>query len=459
MRDPGIKPRPMIDFKEFERRLHQPSLTNDRDGAQIAELLRIIGGPNEPPRTPFEPKSHESAEARHDTGGLGDRKGEPDGQQSAINGGFAAIAAGLLNGTPPHTALPPGTEMSNAEAKRTNTEVPLISGDFAAIEAGLLGAQREQTGAIVSESGVPNAFPEVDLGSERWLGQDKTPASLHTAASGRQIRSRRRLYALAAIVIVGVAGTIVSFGLKNSFSNMPETAMIETENGPAKLHADTTTGAGVSARDTTSLSKPPEPSPVAPLNNTQQPPELPRADDTTPPTVTHARSQTQIDNGPPILATAAQAPAEPLGIMTPVEPEKMKTDLGRPDGTVLPNGRPPQTNIMGTPLPPRHPAAAAKVGSVKAAPQATKTPKPVAATELGGQRQARPIVNKAKTTPASPLNAEPALTADVGAEAPAPRPSPAADGAFGFVQSTVNSLTNTTAKLLEWGRIETRLSP
>jgi hypothetical protein len=80
--------------------------------------------------------------------------------------------------------------------------------------------------------------------------------------------------------------------------------------------------------------------------------------------------------------------------------------------------------------------------------------KAATARHLGSHGQPRQIANKTKGTPVSSLTTEPAPSADPKADAPTTQPSPASNGAFEFVQSAVNSLTSTTAKLLEWGRID-----
>jgi hypothetical protein len=55
--------------------------------------------------------------------------------------------------------------------------------------------------------------------------------------------------------------------------------------------------------------------------------------------------------------------------------------------------------------------------------------------------------------------AESFRTSDPKAETPTTQPSPVTNAAFGFVQSAVNSLTSTIAKLFEWGRIESGSRP
>ena len=456
MSDVFTKRRPMIDLDEFERRLCRPCSTDQKDDDPLAELLRIIGGKDESHETDFEPKTPLSARARQDAGEPGELN-QPDAQVRLVGGDFAAIEAGLLGTNQPRAAIPSEAERSTVEYKRPNARAPLISGDFAAIEAGLLGAPREQATATVSEANMSNAFSSVDVGSQRFLHQDNQPVSRHGGVSDGQNRSRRPLYVMVAIVIVAMAGIAVSFGLKSRASGPPEIASIKAESGAAKLQGDTTSGASDPAQEAVILSKPPEPSPMALVNGTGRTLDLPQVEEKTLP----AESQAQIDNRPPAVLSApaqAQTPAEPLSIAALIGPEKMKTGLVRPDATLPPNDTLPQANINEALLPTPQSPAAAKASKAKAVGRVAKPLKSTAARDPGGQ-QPRQIVNKAKAMPVSPFNTGPAPAGDPKALTPATQPSPATNGAFGFVQRAVNSLTSATAKLLEWGRIETSSRP
>ncbi|HEX3495714.1 MAG TPA: hypothetical protein VHT02_00830 [Methylocella sp.] len=368
-----------------------------------------------------------------------------------VGGDFAAIEAGLLDTKQPHAAIPSEAEQSTVEYKKPNARTTLISGDFAAIEAGLLGAVREQATATVSETDMSNAFPSVDPGSERFLPQDNQPASRHGGVADAHIRSRRPLYVMVAIVIVGMAGIAVSFGLKGRASGPPEIASVKADNGPDKQQTEATSGANVPARDAAILSKPPEPSPMALVNGTERTVDLPQAKEKT----LSAESHAQFDNGPaavPAAPAQTPTPAEPVSTAAPVESDTAKTDLVRPDGTLLPNGTPPQANINGAPLPTPQSPAAAKAPTAKAAGRVAKPLKPATARHPGSHGQPHQIANKAKATTMSPLSTGPAPSADPKTETPTTQPSPATNGPFGFVQSAVNSLTSTTAKLFEWGK-------
>jgi len=428
MNDVITKRRPMIDLDEFERRLGRPCSTVQRDGDPLAELLRIIGDKDEPHKTDLEPKTQLSAMARPDIGETGEWK-RADAQVHLVGGDFAAVEAGLLGTKQPEaTILRGGYKMPNARA-------PLLSGDFAAIEAGLLGALREQATATVPETDMANAFPSVDLGSERRLYQHDQPTSRHTGVASGHIKSRRAPYVMGAFLLIGMAGVAVSFGLNSRLSGQSDIASIKAENGPDNPQTDAMSSADVPAQDAVNLSKPPESSPMALDNGTKRTFDLPQAEEKSLPAESHA----ELDNGPPaapvMTPAQVQKPAEPLS--TPVES----------------NDTPPQANINGALLPAPQSPAAAKPPTPKAAGRIVKPLKPAAARHPGSNGQPRQIANKAKATPVNPLNTEPAPIADPKAETPTTQPSPVTNaGPLGLVQSAVNSLTSTTAKLFEWGR-------
>jgi hypothetical protein len=458
MSDVFTKRRPMIDWDEFERRLCLPCSTDQKDGDPLAELLCIIGDKDEPQETDFEPKAPLSARARQDAGEPGELN-QPDAQVRLVGGDFAAVEAGLLGAKQPQVAIPPEPERPTVEYKRPNARAPVISGDFAAIEAGLLGTPREQATTMVSEANMSSTFSSVDIGSQHFLDQDNQPASRHGGVADGQNKSRHPFYVMVAIVIVAMAGIAVGLGLKSRASDPSEIASIKAESGAAKQQTEATSSANVPAQDAAILSKPAEPSPMALVNGTERTLDLPRAEEKTQPAESHA----QIDNRPPAVPSApaqAQAPAEPLSMAAPIEPEKMKPDPVRPDGTVPPNAIPPQADINEALLAASQSHAAAEVPRAKAVGRVAKPLKPTAAARHPARHgQARQIANKPKAMPQNPSNTEPAPIGDPKAVTPTTQPSVATTGAFGVVQSAVNSLTSATAKLLEWGRIETGSRP
>jgi hypothetical protein len=519
MSDVFTKQRPMIDWDEFERRLHQPCSTDQMDHDPLAELLRIIGGNDESHEAHFKPKNPLSAKAPPDAGepgeltlpeaqvplvcgdfasieaGLpGTKQPEaaslPEAEPSTIedrrsnarapliSGDFASIEAGLLGTKQPEAASLPEAEPSTIEHRKSNARVPLISGDLAAIEAELLEAAREQAAATVSEANMSNALSSMDIESQRFLPQDNQPASRHAGVVDGQNRSRRPRYGTVAIVIVAMVGIAVSFGLKSRLSGPPEIASFKGKSETAKQQTEATSSANVPVLDAAILGKP-EPPPTALDNDTKQAVDkqavdLPQVEKKALP----AESRTQIDNRPPaassvpaqtpaeppstatpIESAPAQAPAQPLSMAAPIESEQMRTDLVRPDGTLPSNATSPGANINEAPLPAPQSPAVAKPPKAKAVGRVAKPRKPAAARDSGRHGSPRQIANKAKELPLSPFNAEPAPMADPTAVTPTVHPSPATDGVFGFVQSAVNMLTSAPAKLLELGRNVTGARP
>jgi hypothetical protein len=467
MSDVFTNQRPTIDWDEFERRLRQPCSTDQMNDDPLAELLRVIDGKDESHEAHFEPKNPLSAGARPNAGETGELS-QPEAQARLVGGDFVAIEAGLLGTKQPQAAILPEAErLTVVEYGRANARAQLLGGDFAAIEAGLLGAERKQATSTVSEANMSNALSSTDIGSQRFLPQDDQPVSRHVGVNDRQNRSRRPLYGRVAIAMVAMAGIAVSFGLKSRVSGPPEIASFKGESGAAMQQTETTPSANVPVLDAAILSKPPEPPPTALDNGTKQPIDLPQVAEKTLPVESH----TQIDSGPPaapsaaaqtpaeplsmaasVEAAPAQTPAEPLSMAAPIEPESVKTDLVRPDVTLPANATPPQANINEAPLPAPQSPTVAKAPRAKAVGRVAKPQKRTAARDRGRHGSPRQIANEAKAMPLSPSNTEPAPTVAPNAVTPAAHPSPPTDGAFGFVQSAVDSLTSATAKLLELGR-------
>lgn len=442
MNESFAKRRPMIDLEEFDKDLRSPRPTPQKDSEPLAELLRIIGSKH---RSGVELKAHRSVKMRQCAGVPSEWK-LPDARGGIISGDFASIEAGLL-GAKQQPAILRATKTPPVEQQTANERVRPLSGDFTSIEAGLLSASRKDAVAIVSEADVPNLFPNLDLGSERWLQQDKPPASDKAIVAEGPIRSRRPIYVILAIVVAGIVGMVVSFGFRSGDSNPSEFATIE--DGSAQQQTEATNAVDVPTQDAATLSEPVGSSPTELANGTEQPLDLTQAEEKTPPAPVESQAAIDSESAAAQLAPApALLPPGTLS-MAPVEPEKMKTDLVQPNGVGLPASTPPQANIHEAPPAATHPAAQAKVPTAKPIAHAAKTPKPAAANQPGAHAQPRQIVNKAKAAPAS---AEPAPIAETKAEPPAAQPSPATNGAFGFVQGAVNSLTSTTAKLLQWGK-------
>jgi hypothetical protein len=446
MSDVVTKRRPMIDWDEFEKRLNPPISAHQKEGDALAELLRIIADKVEPH---FESTADLSKKSLRDAKETGTRS-QTDVQTRQVASDFAAIEAGLLGTKQPQAGVPQDAERSAVAYKRPDTRAPLIGGDFAAIEAALLSGLREQAAEKISEpSSAPNALPGLDAGADRWLDQERQPASrLAGDDADGQVRSRRPLYAMVALIIAGMVGIAVSSGLGSRVSGQAEIAAIKADaETPARL-AVTTTDADIPAKEVAILDKPQEPSPAPIATGSEQTPGVPQAD--APPPAGPSQAQIELPAVPPAPAPAM---AEPPVTAASAEPVAVKNDLAGPEGAAqISNGTPPQANLNEAPPVVSESPAAAKPPVAKAAGHVAK-PKAAAAKHPGGHgKPPHQVANAAAhAAPVRPLPAEPAPSADLKAAAPAAAPSPAPNGAFGFVQSAVNSLTNTTAKLMEWG--------
>jgi len=159
----------------------------------------------------------------------------------------------------------------------------------------------------------------------------ESPAIVAGVADEEMRSWRPRVFVVVAIFIAGMAAIGLSLVFRSGLSGPPAT--IKAQNGPAKQE-EATTGVDVPARDAAILSKPPGPPSRALVNSTEQPLDLPQAEEKTPPFGSLAGSQAATDNGPPAVA-------EPLSTSAPIEPEKMGTDL-QSDGAPVPTVTLPQ---------------------------------------------------------------------------------------------------------------------
>jgi SPOR domain len=360
MSEPIVKRRPMIDLEEFERRLRKPLAANQGDDDPLAELARFVGEQEDPYKAVFEPLSRRPA--------------------------------GTLRRGPDY-----------GEGEERSAHEPLIRGDFAAIEAGLLGAVRHESGENLSLSEELDGCEEAE-GAEHWHHEEITEGSREAGPPFEEIRSRRPLYLMAAMIVAGIIGIGASFGFKGAVSPQVEIATIRAADGPAKMHPETAAGTEIPDQDASILGGSPQQPPVAVVNNVEQPADL-----TAPANVPEAqanppRAIAGLATGAasvPVPAPPAQAQpqpsAEPLSITDLLEPKKVKTVSVRPDGTLLPNDAPPQVTAAAVPVPAARPTAAslAKAATPKSAARVATTPKP-AADANGNPLPATSVVAKAK---------------------------------------------------------------
>jgi len=360
MSEPIVKRRPMIDLEEFERRLRKPLAANQGDDDPLAELARFVGEQEDPYQTVFEPLSRRPA---------GTLRREPDHGEGEVPG----------------------------------PQEPLIGGDFAAIEAGLLGLAGHESGENLSLSEELDGREETEA-AEPWRYEDTAEGSREAGPPFEEIRSRRPLYVMAAVIVAGIVGIGASFGFKGAVSPQDEIATIRAADGPAKIHPETAAGTEVPDQDASILGGSPQQPPVAVVNSVEQPTDLSAQANVPEAQASPPRTIAGLTNGAasvPVPAPPAQAQpqsAAPLSIADLIEPKKVKTVSVRPDGTVLPNDAPPQVTAPTVPVPAARPPAAAlaKAATPKSAARVATTPRPATDANGNPQPSRTSVVAKAK---------------------------------------------------------------
>jgi hypothetical protein len=276
-------------------------------------------------------------------------------------------------------------------------------GDFTAIEAGLLGSARHESEENLSKSEELDGCEEAE-GAEHWRYEDTSEGSSEARPPFEEIRSRRPLYLMAAMIVAGIAGIGASFGFKGAVSPQDEIATISAANGPAKIHPETAAGT-VIPQDASILGGSPQQPPVAVVNNVEQPADLTAPANLPEAQATPPRAIVGLATGAasvPVPAPPAQAQpqpsAEPLSIADLIEPKKVKTVLVRPDGTLLPNDAPPQVTAAAVPVLAARPIATyiAKALTPKSAARVATKPRPAPLDANGNPRPRTSVAAKAK---------------------------------------------------------------
>lgn len=339
-----VKRRPMVDMEEFERRLRKPLAADQQESDLLAELARFVGGQEDPYKSVFEPLNRRPA------------GGSRGGQDKGETGG-------------------------------RGPQEPLIRGDFAAIEAGLLGAAQQADAPGYSEAIEPSSGHEAGE-PQNWHYSDLPQDANDPYAPLEEIRSRRPLYLMAALIVAGVAGIGASFAFKGAVSSQRgEIATIKAPEGPAKVASASVAGSDAPDQGASVLGGAPQQQPVAAVDKTEQPVDL-AAQTVAPsgpgsaPAAVPATAVAEAASGaasvpvpPPPVQAQPQQPTEPLTIASLIEPKKVKTVSVRPDGTLLPNDTPPQVAAP-VPVPAARPAApTAKAATPPAAARVPTTPK------------------------------------------------------------------------------------
>jgi len=477
----------MIDLEEFERRLRRPRSANNWDSEPLPELAQLLGRQEGARRTGFEPKGQGAMKgnlyaltpserkeppplerfitgdfAAIEAGLLGAgrqtaaklaqaeewpiERGEPPAPERAVSRDFAAIEAGLVSAKRQEPATPQAEEI-RVERKEPPAPARFISRDFATIEAELLSARPLMVEATRGEAEKPSAFVD---GPEPEDDESYTVASRHIGNADGEVRSRRALYAMAAIIIVGLAGIGVSLR-----SGSGETTTFDAADGTDALQPGPLSSSNVSANDASEFGDSQQPASAFADNSGPSVDPAPAQEKT--PRVISLGESTRSEEG---LATETasippqeQTPVQPAqsANFAPAAPAKVRTVAVRPDGALIPNNAPaPAAVAAAPPIPPaphRPAGAAAKTQAAKPAPRVATAAKSAGAVETSARSRPVQSANAAKPkAAASPVKPEPAKVADVTP----PSAAPAANGALGFVQTTVNSVTTGAAKLFDW---------
>lgn len=370
MAEPVARRRPMIDLDEFERRLRQSTAANQSGADPLAELARLSSGQDDP---------------------------------------YGNVFAAPDKPAPTIKSLEPNEGAHGRERP--------IGGDFAAIQAGLLGVAREEP-AVFAEPEKPADFPSFGPEPEDWRFEEEAQFAQPSDAPEEDMRSRRPLYLMAAIIAVGIAGIGASFALRGGGSAPHEVATIKAAAGPSKIQPETAGGAEAPNDDASILDQNSQPSNVALSDHTEQPLDLSQAQEKAP-RVIGLGGNANFDS---LAAGAANVPvptpsAQPqpdaksqgdgLTIAGLIEPRKVKTVSVRPDGTLLPNDRPPQMPVQPSSAA-NAPAPTNKASTPKSTARVATTPRVATAqTEAASAQTAEAAkTNAARAKPVQVADAQ-----------------------------------------------------
>jgi len=367
MSEPVVKQRPTVDLNDFERRMrHAPSHARDDD--PLAELARLVGEQHDPFGDVFaqEASAHRALQASHDSHGRRET-GFDDGPMSPrLFGDFAAIEAGLRGGISPH-AQP-------------------VDGSGAYQHA---PGHHDQADSYGQDS--------LQLG---WADQQ----GYHEPAAPR---TRRPMFVMAATIAVGVVGIGAAFALKGHISTSPrEIKTIVADAGPTKIQPPADNSADQTSQDSTLLDKSNQAAPTKLVSREEQPVDIAQAVQDNASRASTDASSVPVPPSPGQMQTAMTDPqtqgtagrdligdqVHGFGMPDMPAPKRVKVVSVRPDGTILPNDRPPAAALPGSRAaqskPTEHAAPVAKAStpkaaSVKSTSRVTTTPKTIESLAAG----------------------------------------------------------------------------
>jgi hypothetical protein len=353
MSEPVVKRRPMIDLDEFERRLRQPPPASKSAEDPLAELARLVGGQDDPYKAMFGAERPFPTVSRgSDTARGSDIYGREDDEP--------ARAA-----REPAAAFP---DPSFEAAARLDSEV-------------------------ARDSRPLDRAAEIGSPQPQWPAENYGDTSYPQDYAGEEPHSRRRLYLMAAVIVIGMAGIGASFVMKGARTGPQEIATIKAPEGPVKVAVEQPGATSATGAEVTVLERSQQGQRVGLVDTREQPVDLSQIKERATRVVgLDGRPESERGKGasgavhvpvppPPAQLQAAPAQDASTGAAVPIEPRKVKTVSVRPDGSIV--ASPPPSRAADVPLPSRRPATpvapVAKAATPKIAERVSTTPKPVAA--------------------------------------------------------------------------------
>lgn len=355
----GAAERSVIDIDEFERRLRGPAPRTAAD--PLAELARLV--------TPAaaKPEALDAIFARS-------RQQEPVDAREPVLDDVSAFRMDELRG-------------------------PVA--DDAAFAADAL--DREFDSPVADDHLHASAEPGDDWA---YAPGDERPAEEAVAP-----RSRRPLYATAAVIAIGLIGIGSTFAFKGRGASDGALVEVKAPVGPTKVQAQATASDSTSASaNSTVLDRGASPAPVTRVVTRQeQPVDLKEV----------AKAPRVVSLAPGSAGQLSSAPSEAGTVFA--EPRKVKTVSVRPDGTIVGNAT-------------EAPAAPAQPSAAQAAKSPVRSETPKAATRVA--TTPKPPAENAEATARTPAAAKPVAAKPAQpkvAEANATHATTASHGGGGFV--------------------------
>ena len=113
-------------------------------------------------------------------------------------------------------------------------------------------------GAPWHESGENLSLSEELDGAEHWRYEDTAEGSREAGTPFEEIKSRRQLYLMAAMIVAEIIGIGASFGFKGAVFHQDKIATIRAADGLAKLHREMAAGTVIPDQDASILGGSPQ---------------------------------------------------------------------------------------------------------------------------------------------------------------------------------------------------------